>query len=717
MADYSSSGLEGMGLPSLTHDSVSGTGDPRVLGWIKEAVMEGDRINRSDPFYDRAEIGMRYVSGDQRVNAENAAEPPAYLPRTTLNESRRVVNAHVSALTDLKPLFSYKSMDPAFTLQADYLNKLTVAWWVTAMADIELGYVIKYAEAAGTGDLVTEWNPYTTLGGDIAIQARDFRDTLPIRPAPHGRSVQNWEGLILRESHTVNVLRSLYPQYASAFRPTTDSMLSTLMGRFRQISGRFLSPANDTLSGLNAPAMASRVRSGEILLYRTYLNDRSQNLTNKAIPMGTPGASWSYIVPPGGYLYPYKRMVVSTPEQILYDGPSPYWHGQYPVSRLKMWDLPWHFLGQGLLNDLIPMQDGINQSIQDVLLGIRKWMDPAVVYDRGAVSESFMRLYDARRPGSKVKLNPTGSKEGFKPLEGPPPQVMQLSLEIIQFLLQRFDSLSGTPNLQEILALRQLPAADTIDKALQALTPELRQEGRQVEAFLRDVGEQSKVLRFQYESSARRVTILGDAGTLLQDFDFDPEVLVPALTPGTPGYSPLIDAQLTRDQRAQGVHKKIVFVLAPNSILSLNAMEGKLMKLQLSRMGMMDVWSLWEALEIPNAGAPPKIPLPPLKPLDPQIVQQVMLQAQQDPALAAQLSQQYTIDPASGQILEIREPVTIVERLQCQGMLGIGMTASPAGRKASGQAPPAMEQKSDGRTTVTESHHDRGENSKPGPGT
>jgi hypothetical protein len=141
------------------------------------------------------------------------------------------------------------------------------------------------------------------------------------------------------------------------------------------------------------------------------------------------------------------------------------------------------------------------------------------------------------------------------------------------------------------------------------------------------------------------------------------------------------------------------------------------MKLQLSRMGMMDVWSLWEALEIPNAGAPPKIPLPPLKPLDPQIVQQVMLQAQQDPALAAQLSQQYTIDPASGQILEIREPVTIVERLQCQGMLGIGMTQSAAGRPASAQAPPKVEEKSDGRTTVTESDHSKGPNSRPGPGT
>jgi len=57
--------------------------------------------------------------------------------------------------------------------------------------------------------------------------------------------------------------------------------------------------------------------------------------------------------------------------------------------------------------------------------------------------------------------------------------------------------------------------------------------------------------------------------------------------------------------------------------------------------------------------------------------------------------------------MELRVPSTITERLAAQAMLGIGMTQSPAGRKASGQAPPQAEQKSDGqggqRQTITES--------------
>ena len=66
----------------------------------------------------------------------------------------------------------------------------------------------------------------------------------------------------------------------------------------------------------------------------------------------------------------------------------------------------------------------------------------------------------------------------------------------------------------------------------------------------------------------------------------------------------------------------------------------------------------------------------------------------------------FLLDP-SGQLMEIRVPTTITERLQAQALMGLGQAASPAGRKASGQEAPEMEEKSDGeggtRQTVTES--------------
>lgn len=700
MADLSSSGI--YQFPTQTLDALRGAdtregslGDPRVTGWMREAIVEGDRLNREDPSYDRAELGMKYIVGEQR--RDPAEDQIKYLPKMVLNESRKVVQAHASVLTDLKPVWSYKVNNPAFQQQGQLLDKLIIAWYVNSLADLELANAVVYSLASGTADLSVEWDPHARFGGDHRIRARDFRDTLAWRPASGSRSVQDWQGVIFREEHTINVLRGMYPTKAHLFVPTTDSLLGTLMGRFRSMASRLVSPQTDTLSGLSGTNTV-KARSGNCLLYRAFLDDQTRNLTSSPIPMGPPGASWAYVVPPGGLLYPNKRLVISTPDATVWDGPSPFWHGMFPFSRLKLWEVPWQFLGVGLMNDLIPVQDGINDTANDLRLGLKKWMDPTTVYDRQAVSETFMRLHDARRPGAKVKTNPTYG-DGFKVLDGPSPQVMSLGLEFLEKLIEKHSDLSGVANLQKLLELRQSPGADTIRQYYEAMTPELRSEGRRMEAFLRDVAEMLKVNTFQFQSQAKRVTLLGDAGLTLSDFDFDPKNLIPALAEGQPGYTPELDKDLPVETRAQFFHKLFVFTVAPNSILAMNAQEQKMLRLQLARMSYYDVWSLMESLEIPNFGTPPAIPLPPLQPPNPV---DVMASLQQGDG-------KYSIDPNTGMVLELRVPLTVTERLMAQSMLGIGMTANPAGRKASGQEMPQQQTKDAGgpnqRTTVTESKH------------
>jgi hypothetical protein len=717
MAEFGPSGIDG--LPLATPDTLQ-YGDPRVLGWLREAIQDGDRINKSDPSYDRAEIAMRYIAGEQR---KNPAEPQLpWLPALQINHSRKVVQAHVSALTDLKPLFGYKGPD-AFQFQANLLNQLTVAWWVTTMADLELGNCIKYTLAAGTGDLAVEWDPHTGLYGNHALIAKDYRDTLPIRPG-QARDVQLWEGVTFREEYPVNALRGMYPLKAHLFNASSDTVLSTLMGRFRRVMTGLLSPQTDTLSGLSNQSHDAKPKAGTVVLYRTYLTDRTRNQTTRRLVLGDPSSNSAYVVEPGAFLYPRKRLIVSTADHVIHDGPNPYWHGLYPFSRLKLWDLPWQFAGIGLLHDLLPIQDGINDSANDLQLAIKQWTDPTVVYDRGAVGETFMRVHDARRPGAKVKLTAIGG-EGYKKLEGPPPAILMAQLQFHEVLKQSFANLSGTANLEQLMELRQMPGAETIQRYYEALTPELRQEGRQVEAFLRPVGEITKVNTFQFMSSEQRIAILGDAGLSLDDFDYDPGSLVPAMTAGEPGYQKELDASIARDKRAQYFHKQFVFTIAPNSLLAMNAQEQKLLRLQLARMGYYDFWSLMDNLEIGNVGTPPKMPLPPLEEPNPQeVLADLMGQAgmavdpatgmpAQNPATMGMPAPptRYTLDPATGQVLELRVPQTITERLMAQQLLGIGMTENPAGRKASGDSMPATETKKDAtgapRQTMSESSSSR----------
>jgi hypothetical protein len=714
VADFSSSGL--LDLPLTSAESLQ-HGDPKVLGWLREWIQEGDAINRADPSYDIITRAQEYIVGEQ-LSPERCKLK--YLPQVTINETRKAMQAHVSAITDLRPVAGWKA-NPEYQVQADLLNKYLLSEWITTMMDLDLGDCVKYALAGGTGDLVIDWDPHAPQGGAHQLSARDPRDTLPLRPS-FGRSCQLWEGVCFREEHTVNVLRGMYPAKAQLFRSASDSVLGRVMGRFRVGLSRLISPADplDTLGG--TAATQRKARMGSLVLYRAYFRDRTRNLTDRPIPMGTPGSNWAYTVQPRQPLYPRGRLLVATEDAIIYDGPQTYWHGMFPFCRLKLWSLPWQFLGIPLFNDLLPLQDAINDTVQDVRLGMQQWTNPDITYNRNAVSESTMKLMDPRRAGKRVKVMP-GFGDPWKKEDGPNPQILSMGLDLWDRLTQKFADLSGTANLSALLQLRQLPSADTIQKYYEALTPEIRQEARQVELFLRDFSEMIKVNYFQFLSESKRIMILGQGGRTLSDFDYDPDTLVPALLPGQPGYTPELDANTTtRDQRAQYFHKQFVFVVAPNSVLSIDAQERKMMRVQLARMGYYDFWSLHETLETPNVGAPPSIPLPPLDAPPPGILEGMLQQLAANPmgiqAMAAgampslpQYSdpvtgRTFTLDPASGQLLEIRVPTTVTERLSAQQMLGIGQTVSPSGRKASGQSPPQQETKNDepgGRQTITES--------------
>jgi hypothetical protein len=704
--DFSSSTIEG--LPPTTAESLQ-RGDPRVLGWLAEARQDGDRINRADPSYEQIEPAMRYIVGEQ-LSADR--KRLKYLPQVVINESRKAMQAHVATLTDLKPLFGWRTLNPSYQRQADLLNQYAIAEWVTTMADLDLGDTVKISLAAGTGDLICDWDPHAPFGGAHQLSARDPRDTLPIRPS-HNRSPQLWEGVMLREEHTVNALKGMYPGKSQFLRQASDSVLATVLGKFRTVASRIITPA-DPLDALGMAGTHTRqARSGSIVTYRTFLHDRSRNLSGKPIPMGQPGTNWAYVVQPDEPMYPRGRLIVSTDDLTLYDGPNTYWHGMFPICRLRLWSVPWQFLGIPLFNDLLPVQDAINDTVNDIRLAIQQWIDPDVIYNRNALSESSMRTMDNRRPGKRLKVNP-GFGDAYEKKEGPSPQIMSMMLDLWDKLTTKHNDLSGTANLTALLQLRQLPSADTISKYYEALTPEIRQEARQIEAFMRDLSEMTKVNYFQFLSSAKRRLILGNDAVALEDFDFDPNTLVPAMRAGEEGYTPELDVDLTTaDERAQFFHKQFVFVVAPNSILAMNSTERKMATLQQAQMGYVDFWTFHEVFETGNVGMPPAIPLPPLQPVDAQTTLLVMGQA------AAAMStlmppqpfttpdgRQLIMDPMSGQILELRIPTTITERLQAQQMLGIGMMANAQGRKATNEAPAKSEQKNDrpgGRTTTTTS--------------
>jgi len=666
--------LDGFVSPGTGSDFY-GPHDRRILGWVKEALEEGERLNRTDPAYPGIDETMEYVLGNQL-----GQNRPSYLPNVVVNRTKKAIRTHASALTDIRPLFAYKTFNDRFETHGYLLNKLVILWWMNTFADLRLRDCILYSLTAGAGDLVCEWDP-NFHQGNTRLSARDPRDTLPIRPSRED-SVQSWMGLIIREAHSPAAMRATYPHLKDVFQPDVQKW-GQVYTRFRRYLS-MITPVS-TLDGLSTKQKGGAGSSPEVIAYRVYLNDMQINLNTKKVLMGQPGTNWCYWVEPGKPLYPRKRLIVCTEKAILYDGPNQYWHGMYPLARLKLDPWPWTFLGLGLVHDARPLQNAINSLSNDVLTWCSQVVNRGLIADKNAVPESQFKRFDPRRPNWKVRVN-TALGEGFK-LQDPSPMPPQM-LEFLTQLYGQFDDLTEMANLQNLMQLNQMPSGDTIAEYYKALTPGLKMEGRLLEAFLRDVAEMVKSNIFQFMSTERRMLYLGDAGKTLEDFDYAPGSLVPSMAPQDKGYVPELDKDLPHDQRAQYFQKLFTFYVSPNSLLAMHAQEEQMKYTQLAQQGYMDFWTLMEMKEIPNVGRPPMVPLP-MKDYKPP-----------PPKTDPQTGQPMPTPPPP---MEIREPVTITERLIAQQQLGLSQTVSAQGRKASNQKPPQMEQRPDGSTTTVTS--------------
>lgn len=678
--------------PFLSGNGTFLPGEGPVLSWLKEAIAEGEGIISSDRAYPLMDKGMDYVLGQQAAKMATA-ESPGYLSKAIVNETRRTVRRHVSALTDVKPVYAFRTPNPYFQQQAMLLNQLTAVWWVNTFADMALADAVRYAATGGAGDLVVDYNPYHGPYGDIQLFARDARDTVPIRPSRDG-SIQNWFGVILKEAHSPNVLRAMYPNRPEIFQ-NKMSWGSGVFSKFKQGTSRILG-SGSVPHWNREPKTGRAVNSDEVTLYRAFFNDPGINTTNHDVLMGSPGTTWSYVVKSGDRLYPRKRLIIFTEVAILYDGPSPYWHGLFPVSRLKLEHYPWTFFGLPLIDIESKLPDAINEILQAMITHVRQRANPAVI-GNARVPEAQLRQFDPRRPNAKLRTNEqmgTGL-QAWQTQDLPP-----WTFEFWQALRVAYHETTGDSQIDalQMAALTQIPDADAIDAWHAAMSPELKMEGRQVELCLREVADMQKANIFQYYDAARRLAILGDAGITLQDVDYDPGNMVPSMQAGDPGYLPQLNANNDTRSRAHFFLKMFSFYVTPNSLLALNAKQEQMKYTQLARAGWCDIWTLGKKLEIAEMGDPPKMLLPEMTEPNQDEIQLMM---------AGQVIPGKQFDPETGQVMVMRQPMTIPERLVAQIQLGVMMQAGPAGatagapgasgapgqpgRKASGENSPQVE--------------------------
>lgn len=299
-------------------------------------------------------------------------------------------------------------------------------------------------------------------------------------------------------------------------------------------------------------------------------------------------------------LYPSRRLVIWHPESqtIFYDGPSHFWHGQVPVEQVCLDPWPWKLNGGSMANENICLEETANELLNMAVHSSKLRLNPPSLWEEDRYTPTEMQSYDLTKPGFKTRIRMKG---GEKSVEFP---TTGLSIdpsvaELVQLLLQQSDYQYGTNDLTALARLQQVPSGDSIEKLLTAIGPLAMGQAQNVENMLTRLGNKMFWTVLQFDSTARRLQILGPNGLVAEDFDWSPGDLIPDQV-GIYGQS------AGRYRRGLEYGRQFTFTIARGSTFNITDVQQRLLFMQLWQAGFpIDPETIAKAWKLENFGEIP----------------------------------------------------------------------------------------------------------------
>jgi len=594
-----------------------------VMGFVQEALEEGDAFLRAQKNFDKISIAQRMIEDPY------GAKGISGLSSTEANHLAKAATQLVASMTDVRNFWEYRTFNPRFERQTQILGKWSLHLWMNKQWDMRFADMIRTIAYGGTSYAHIHWD--TRLQEQV-LDAEDPRDVIPFRPGDM-HTIQTAFGVMLRRQRTVNYLRQTYfpddPERQMQIVPDRDgSMANAENSRYQRVVDKIVSPFHAAQAALRGTGTKGPARIPTAEERTLYLDDPSRNKSRepeyigdwhlRPVPgcngcrdQGTPHPlnNWSYVVHPGQRRWPNKRMIVSTRTALLYDGPSIYWHGLYPFPKLTLDPWPGLWLGKGMIWSAIPMQKFMNRLLQVLDNHFRKWEQPDLFADKNSVSVSEFRKINTARPGLKMRQNPVAGK-GIE-LRYPDP-LPSYFFDTIKFSIEQIGTLSGAHDISQMMRLNQLPSASAVEQIMEKMTPEVRLRSRILESFTREFATIMAYNIAQFKTQAETFIVLGPDAVTPENFDWDPGNFIPAyIHPGDigPTGEPTAEAiargPLPKMNRAREMMRMMSMHIAPGSLLAASEIERKLIYTQGLREGVIDFETWANVMGIPNFG---KIP-------------------------------------------------------------------------------------------------------------
>lgn len=541
-----------------------------VKRWLGAAYEEAKADQEDADELKHVDRYIKYLKSQQWNT-----EVTSYKEHPVNNRLLRNYNELLAQLTDLRPISEVRTTEPTDSpiydqcvKQENTINERLKAWWINNYVDLSVAMCIAWGILT-TAFAKFVYNPEARLGlGDIELYPLAPKELLLLKPK---LGLQSSEAVIYEYVEPVGKAKRKYPRAAHLIQ--ADPSVSKYI-RENRVSGtaapyRFdiLTPAMQRITGGDARLEFSSFPQATIREH--WFHDYSYNVSGRDVLMGDPNSNWCYVVKPHGRLYPRGRLIVTSngPHNIISDTPNPWWHGRYPFGMLRLNVVPWQVYGFSQMSSWCDLQDLVNKIYAGVLNVIKKAVNPTMIAPKQAFTPDQWEKIDTGMPNLRLRYNPQSPQE---PKFVVPPQLPGYVLPMLMQVEKEMDAQSGTAAANQMVGKKQMPGKDTIDQIRDIYAGPVRMQGRNIEIFLRELGEMQVINMFQFFSKSERVHIPGVNGSEGATFDWKPQQMIP---PGSNGQEHV---------------KRFHFYLQEGSLLSVQKTEKKLELYRLRLMGDVD---------------------------------------------------------------------------------------------------------------------------------
>lgn len=659
--------------------------ESRRLGWINEQCQEGENWNKAQRGYNDWLKGLDIICG-----SHSEREALEYRSTMTSNRLKTNIQVSVAGLSAIRPWGGFQS--PTYKQEALMVNQTTRALYLSNFWDQSIKAALQWQAVTNTGWLrpVYRRDMAGRGKGNIELDAFGMPSVLACQMPSSG----NWQrayAVTLLDEKPIWEAHGMFPDHQDRLKPTTSRYwYNAQIRRASQENAR-------RRFGFNPFARKDRTDASDNLIPIRYttINDLALNVTGKTILMGEPGSPWAYEVPsykelmPNGQaasaldarMYPFRRLMISSENCILYDGPCFNWHGELDLIPFCLDKWPWEPMGFNMVHDGWKIQKSIDIIDRGTMDKIVADLDRPLAYNMNAVEKRVATSVDLMQPRQRVAYDGDAVDKPFTTIA--PDEVYRIQVEAMNFRKELQADLDYTMQSRDIVELGKARALgkdmDQLEALISANGPLVKDKSRSMEMSVCALANQAKFLILQYMDTGRVIAYSDDAN-VPQIFDYNPSSLIPSHLPGEKTVdameSPLASpTQAT--QRARWFADNLVFTLTPHSIHEIHQMTYRLMLLQMKQRGYhIAECDILEANDIPD-----------VKRASGSTTQERYWSEQFD-----MLEQMVKLKVKSGGIVDIG---------QMMGNAGDG--PNPEGRPPTAGAPPHLETKGDGRPTISES--------------